>query len=101
MKTVLLSLICLSLVALAAKSIYNEYVKARKEGGGSITLFWVFAAVSIAAVILLITIFSPREPKGQYHNIDTGRKQIQYQGSREQQQDLNSIDNYKNNNPDF
>ncbi len=38
---------------------------------------------------------------GSYHNRETGEKQIQYQGSREQQKDLNDIDNYARDHPVF
>ena len=37
---------------------------------------------------------------GDYHNKD-GERQIQYQGSREQQNDLNDIDNYSRDHPGF
>lgn len=39
--------------------------------------------------------------RGNYHTIDGKAKQIQYQGSREQQRDLDMIDEYMRNNPDF
>ncbi|MBR3496019.1 MAG: hypothetical protein IKH37_04720 [Prevotella sp.] len=38
---------------------------------------------------------------GEYHNIKTGKKQIQYQNSREQKKDLDDIDKYSKNHPDF
>lgn len=39
--------------------------------------------------------------KGKYHTIDGKNKQIQYQGSKEQQSDLNMIDEYSKTHPDF
>lgn len=38
--------------------------------------------------------------KGDYTS-PSGRRQIQYQGSQEQQRDLNMIDEYMRENPDF
>ena len=38
---------------------------------------------------------------GNYHTTDGKRKQIQYQGSAEQQRDLDMIDAYMRNNPNF
>ena len=38
---------------------------------------------------------------GDYHNIKTGKKQIQYQNSREQKKDIDDIDKYSKNHPDF
>ena len=39
--------------------------------------------------------------EGEYHNIKTGKKQIQYQNSREQKKDLDDIDKYSKDHPDF
>lgn len=41
------------------------------------------------------------DDNGDYHTIDGGSRQIQYQGSQEQQRDLDLIDEYMRNNPDF
>jgi hypothetical protein len=41
------------------------------------------------------------DDRGEYHTIDGRRKQIQYQGSQEQKRDLDLIDEYMRNNPDF
>jgi hypothetical protein len=38
---------------------------------------------------------------GRYHNYRNGREQIQYQGSHEQQHDLDAIDNYVSEQPGF
>jgi len=38
---------------------------------------------------------------GDYHTIDGKRRQIQYQGSREQQRDLDMIDEYMRTHPEF
>ena len=38
---------------------------------------------------------------GEYHNNGTGDRQIQYQGSREQQNDLEAIDRYMQTHPGF
>jgi len=38
---------------------------------------------------------------GDYHTIDGKRRQIQYQGSQEQQRDLDMIDEYMRNHPDY
>lgn len=38
---------------------------------------------------------------GDYHTIDGKRRQIQYQGSAEQKRDLDMIDAYMRNNPNF
>ena len=38
---------------------------------------------------------------GDYHTIDGKRRQIQYQGSAEQKRDLDMIDEYMRNNPNF
>lgn len=38
---------------------------------------------------------------GDFHTIDGKRRQIQYQGSAEQKRDLDMIDEYMKNNPDF
>jgi len=38
---------------------------------------------------------------GEYHNAGTGDRQIQYQGSREQKSDLEDIDRYAREHPDF
>ena len=46
--------------------------------------------------------YSPTlDSRGEYHNNGTGDRQIQYQGSREQQQDLDAIDEYARTHPDF
>ena len=46
--------------------------------------------------------YSPTFHKdGQYHNNGTGDRQIQYQGSREQKNDLDAIDRYSREHPDF
>ena len=39
--------------------------------------------------------------EGDYHTIDGKRRQIQYQGSQEQQRDLDMIDEYIRNNPGY
>ena len=41
------------------------------------------------------------DARGEYHTIDGRRKQIQYQGSQEQKRDLDLIDEYMRNNPEF
>ncbi len=38
---------------------------------------------------------------GDYHTIDGKRRQIQYQGSQEQQRDLDMIDEYMRNHPEY
>lgn len=38
---------------------------------------------------------------GDYTTIDGGRNQVQYQGSKEQKSDLDAIDAYMKNNPNF
>lgn len=38
---------------------------------------------------------------GDYHTIDGKRRQIQYQGSQEQQRDLDMIDEYMKNHPEY
>lgn len=38
---------------------------------------------------------------GEYHTIDGKKKQIQYQGSKEQKSDLDKIDQYMKDHPDF
>ena len=46
--------------------------------------------------------FKPtKSPKGEYHTIDGRAKQIQYQGSAEQQRDLDAIDEYARTHPGF
>lgn len=46
--------------------------------------------------------YSPTfDSRGEYHNNGTGDRQIQYQGSREQQRDLDAIDRYAREHPDF
>lgn len=39
--------------------------------------------------------------KGNYHTIDSTKKQIQYQGSKEQKNDLDAIDEYARTHPGF
>jgi hypothetical protein len=41
------------------------------------------------------------DSRGKYHNNGTGDKQIQYQGSREQRNDLDAIDRYAKDHPGF
>lgn len=41
------------------------------------------------------------DKNGEYHTIDGEKKQIQYQGSKEQQSDLEKIDQYMRDHPDF
>ena len=38
---------------------------------------------------------------GRYHNAETGEQQRQYMGSREQQSDLDAIDAYAREHPEF
>ncbi len=46
--------------------------------------------------------YSPTfDSRGDYHNNGTGDRQIQYQGSREQQRDLDAIDKYSRDHPGF
>lgn len=46
--------------------------------------------------------FTPTmDDRGEYNNAGTGEKQIQYQGSSQQQNDLNAIDEYARTHPDF
>lgn len=48
------------------------------------------------------TEYSPTIDKNrEYHTIDGEKKQIQYQGSKEQQSDLEKIDQYMRDHPDF
>ena len=41
------------------------------------------------------------DSRGGYHNEGTGDRQVQYQGSSEQQSDLDAIDRYAAEHPDF
>ena len=41
------------------------------------------------------------DSRGEYHNGGTGDRQVQYQGSSEQQSDLDAIDRYAAEHPDF
>lgn len=98
---IFLGLICVVLLFFVGYAIREGYMEAKKDGGGSVVIFWISLVVCVIVAIFLCIGFSPSRPKGQYHNPRTGREQIQYQGSQEQQQDLNAIDNYKNSDPNF
>lgn len=41
------------------------------------------------------------DESGEYKTIDGSANQVQYQGSKEQQDDLNAIDDYAKEHPDF
>lgn len=41
------------------------------------------------------------DKSGDYHTIDGKKEQIQYQGSKEQKSDLDKIDQYMKDHPDF
>lgn len=72
-----------------------------------------FKQVVVFGIIIIVILFGvlvacnsclkrqERGGRGYYHNKDTEKEQIQYQNSREQQKDLNDIDNYSRENPDF
>ena len=48
-----------------------------------------------------ITNIRKTSTKAKYHNETTGERQTQYSGSKEQQKDLDAIDEYAKNHPEF
>ena len=86
--------------------VYQEYVKARDYGDeGALGIFWRNFGIRVIAVIAfcLFLGYKSQNKKShgwQYHD-QNGKEQIQYQGSREQQNDLDAIDRYGNSHSDF
>ena len=87
----------------------NEYKKSKNDEVRRAKFMNDMKAVGITALIMF-GIFGAcvgclksqdSSSSGSYHNRETGEKQIQYQGSREQQKDLNDIDNYARDHPGF
>lgn len=102
----ILGIICLFFAAVQSK---REYDKVKDDKAKRAKFMNDMKAVGITALIMFgITgscvgcLYSQdSSSSGSYHNRETGEKQIQYQGSREQQKDLNDIDNYARDHPGF
>ena len=86
--------------------LYEEYQKTRwSSEEDAVRRFWRNVVLGIIAVgglsFGLIYWLESNRSQGGYHNYKDGREQIQYQGSREQQQDINAIDRYSDTHGDF
>ncbi len=87
----------------------NEYKKSKNDEVRRAKFMNDMKAVGITALIMFGIAGScvgclysqDSSSSGSYHNRETGEKQIQYQDSREQQKDLNDIDNYARDHPGF
>lgn len=95
-------------VILIVFGAHEEYKKAQaSDDADAVQKFWRNVGISIIAIAVgtiggIYYLDSQKESRGwQYHDAKTGREQIQYQGSQEQQQDLKAIDNYSSQHPDF
>ena len=102
----ILSIICLFFAAVQSK---REYDKVKDDKAKRAEFMYKMKSVGIAALVMLGIAGScvgclynqDSSSSGSYHNRETGEKQIQYQDSREQQKDLNDIDNYARDHPGF
>ena len=99
----------ISAIVIAFGITANEYKKSRSDEMKRAKFKDDMMAAGIA-VLITFGIFGAcvgclksqdSSSSGNYHNRETGEKQIQYQGSREQQKDLNDIDNYARDHPGF
>ena len=69
-------------------------------------MFWRNFGIFIVIILLICAFFGYKyindsAKHHRYHDSKTGREQIQYQGSQEQQQDLKAIDDYSSTHKDF
>ena len=103
---ILVWLINIALICGIGYVFYEEYEKAKwSSEEDAIQKFWTHTVLFVIVVgvifcgIVLCT--NSNKSHGEYHDPKTGREQIQYQGSSEQQQDLKAIDDYKKSHDDF
>lgn len=88
-------------------AIYGEYKSAKySDEEDAIQKFWRNFAIFIVIILAVCAFFGYKyvnksHTHHYYHNSNTGREQIQYQGSQEQQQDLKAIDDYSSKHKDF
>lgn len=92
---------------MAGYCAYEEYEKARYSNDeDAMQKFWKGVGIGVIFILALCGFFgykyvNMKSDHYRYHDSKTGREQIQYQGSREQADDVNAIDRYKESNPDF
>ena len=100
-------ILALGLVAVAGYCAYEEYEKARYSNDeDAMQNFWKGVGIGVIFVLALCGFFgykyvNMKSDHYRYHDSNTGREQIQYQGSQEQQQDLKAIDDYSSTHKDF
>jgi len=88
-------------------AIYQSYLQAKwSDDEDALQNFWKYVGIGAVFVLLVCAYFgygyvNHKHRHHRYHNSETGQEQIQYQGSQEQQQDINAIDKYKESHPDF
>lgn len=103
---ILVWLINIALIVGIGYFFYEQYEKAKYSSEeDAVRKFWRYTAlfVIVVGVIFGGIVFCTNSNKShrKYHDSKTGREQIQYQGSSEQQQDLKAIDDYSNSHDDF
>lgn len=87
--------------------VYSEYKQARfSNEEDAMQKFWRGVGIGVIFVLALCGFFgykyvNSKSSHYRYHNSKTGREQIQYQGSQEQQRDLKAIDDYSSKHNDF
>lgn len=94
-------------IVLIVAGVCGEYQKAKhSDKEDAMQKFWENLGICVI-IVLVFSMFlgykyvNKRYEHRQYHNSKYGSGQIQYQGSQEQLQDLNAIDNYSNKHSDF
>lgn len=68
--------------------------------------FWRYFGIGVIFFLVVCSYFgydyvNKNNRHHRYHNSETGREQIQYQGSQEQQLDLKAIDDYASKDKNF
>lgn len=100
-------ILALGLVAAAGYCAYEEYEKARYSNDeDAMQKFWKGVGIGVIFVLAICGFLgykyvNMKSDHYRYHDSKTGREQIQYQGSQEQQQDLKAIDDYASKHKDF
>lgn len=90
-----------------AYAIYNAYLDAKmSDDEDALQDFWKYFGIGVIFVLLVCSYFgydyvNKKSRHYRYHNSETGREQIQYQGSQEQQRDLKAIDDYSSKDKNF
>ena len=100
-------ILAIGLLAVVGYCAYEEYERARYSNDeDAMQKFWKGVGIGVIFVLLVCAYFgydyvNKKSHHHRYHNSETGREQIQYQGSQEQQQDLKAIDDYSSTHKDF